>query len=62
MPGMTKFLLRCVLLLLALAFVTGCGLFHKKKNETSSHIYEGNAPTIRFSDKPEAPGGSINAY
>jgi hypothetical protein len=58
---MSKLLLRFFCLAL-LAALPGCSLFHKKKPETSSHIYEGDAPTIRFSDKPEAPGGEINAY
>ena len=58
---MSKLLPRifCLALLVALP---GCSLFHKKRPETSSHIYEGDAPTIRFSDKPETPGGGINPY
>jgi hypothetical protein len=58
---MSKFLLRFFTLALLVA-LSGCSLFHKKKPETASHIYEGDAPTIKFSDKPEAPGGEIHAY
>ncbi len=49
----------CIALLLTLP---GCSLFHKKKPESSSHLYEGDAPTIRFNDKPENAGGAINTY
>ena len=61
---MSKFFLRILVfaVLAACAGLTGCSLFHKKKDVSASHIYEGDAPTIHFSDKPEAAGGAINAY
>jgi hypothetical protein len=34
---------------------------HGKKKSTA-HIYAGDAPTIKFSDKPESAGGHLNAY
>jgi len=57
--NMSKFLLPLTALL-AVASFSGCSLFHKKKPESSSHLYEGNAPSIHFNDKPEAAGGEFN--
>jgi len=59
--GMPKLLLPlfCLAVLLTLP---GCSLFHKKKPESSSHLYEGDGPSIRFNDKPENAGGAINTY
>jgi hypothetical protein len=33
---------------------------HKPK--TAPHVYEGDAPSIRFSREPETAGGQVNAY
>jgi hypothetical protein len=41
--------------------LAGCSLFHKKQ-KSSAHLYEGDAPTLRYSDKPEAAGGAVNPY
>jgi len=59
--GMSKLLLP-ILFLAILVGVPGCSLFHKKKPDSASHIYEGNAPTIKFTDKPDTPGGQITTY
>jgi len=58
---MSKLLLP-ILFLAILVGVPGCSLFHKKKPDSASHIYEGNAPTIKFTDKPDTPGGQITTY
>ena len=31
-----------------------------KKPASSTHLYEGNSPSIHFNDKPEAAGGQFN--
>jgi len=51
-----------IFLFSALAAFSSCSLFHKKKEGPSAHIYEGNAPTLRFTDRPEKPGGEVNPY
>ena len=58
---MPKFLLPLVVLF-ALISLTGCSLWGKKdkKPASSSHLYEGNAPTIHFNDAPETAGGPLN--
>jgi len=56
---MSKFFLPLAVLL-AVASFSGCSLFHKKKPASSSHLYEGNAPSIHFNDKPESAGGEFN--
>lgn len=48
-----------LLLALLLAFTLGACARGKK---STAHIYEGNAPSIKFSDKPENAGGRINTY
>jgi hypothetical protein len=58
---MPKLFLR-IFLLVAVAALTGCSLFHKKKQGPSAHIYQGDAPTLRFSDHPEKPGGEVTPY
>ncbi len=57
---MTQTLLRLFVALMMCAFV-GCAS-RNKKPKSSVHIYEGEAPTIRYSDEPEAAGGSLNSY
>jgi len=52
-----------IFLLVAVAAFSGCALFHKKKKDASSaHIYEGDSPSIRFTDRPEKPGGEVYPY
>ena len=43
----------------ALISLTGCS-WGKKKPASSSHLYEGDAPSIHYYDKPEAAGGQFN--
>ena len=59
---MSRLLLPLAILLVVSSLTTGCSLFGKKnkKPASSSHLYEGNAPTIHFNDKPEAAGGEFN--
>jgi hypothetical protein len=56
---MSKFFLPLFLLAM-LVFLSGCAWFHKKG--PSAHLYEGDSPTLRFTDKPEAAGGAVNPY
>jgi len=49
-------------LLAALFALSGCSLFHRKAPKSSAHIYEGDSPTLHFTDKPEAAGGEVNPY
>lgn len=53
--AMSRFLLAALLALTLAACARG-------QPKSSAHIYEGNAPTIHFSDKPENAGGRINTY
>jgi len=57
----SKLFLR-ILLFSALAAFSGCSLFQKKKEGPSTHIYEGDGPSLRFTDRPEKPGGEVNPY
>jgi len=59
--GMPKFLLPLLLCALVATF-SGCSLFHKGPPKPSAHIYEGDSPTLRFSNKPESAGGAVNPY
>ncbi|MDR3402383.1 MAG: hypothetical protein P4L99_07780 [Chthoniobacter sp.] len=58
---MPKFLLPLFSLVLLVA-LSGCAWFHRKKAESSAHLYEGDSPTMRFNDKPESAGGAVNPY
>jgi len=58
---MPKFLLPLVLLVM-LGALSGCSLFHKKTEKSSAHLYEGDAPTMHYIDKPESAGGPITPY
>jgi len=58
---MPKFVLP-LFLLAALFALSGCSLFHKGAPKSSAHIYEGDSPTLRFTDKPESAGGQVNPY
>lgn len=58
---MSKLLLPMALIA-ALSALAGCSMFSSKKPKSSAHMYEGDAPTIHYSDKPEAAGGALNPY
>ncbi len=55
---MQKFLLAA----LAIATLSALGACARGKPKSSAHIYAGDAPTIKFSAKPENAGGNINTY
>ena len=57
---MSKSLLPLAVLVAVASLTTGCSLFGKKKPASSTHLYEGNSPSIHFNDKPEAAGGEFN--
>jgi len=51
------------LLFAAVVFAFGaCSHEPKKPKKSSAHIYEGDAPTIKFLDEPEAAGGAVHTY
>jgi hypothetical protein len=58
------FLPLAVLMAVASLTLSGCALWpwgkKDKKPASSSHLYEGNAPSLHFNDKPEAAGGEFN--
>ena len=56
--AMSRLLLSALLAVAVLSTLGACS--HGKKS--SAHIYEGNGPSIHFSDKPENAGGHINTY
>ena len=51
-----------ILALATLATLSALGACARGKPKSSAHIYAGDAPTIKFSDKPESAGGNINTY
>ena len=53
--AMSRLLLAALLALTLAACARG-------KPKSTAHMYEGNAPTIKFSDKPENAGGHLNTY
>ena len=55
---MQKFLLAC----LAITTLSALGACARGKPKSSAHVYAGDAPTIKFSDKPENAGGNIHTY
>ena len=55
---MQKLLLAC----LAVATLSALGACARGKSKSSAHMYGGDAPTIKFSDKPESAGGNMNTY
>ena len=57
--AMSKLLLSALLATAALCALGACA---RGKPKSSAHIYEGNGPNIKFSDKPENAGGRINTY
>ena len=48
--------------LTAIATLSALGACARGKPKSSAHIYAGDGPTIKFSDKPESAGGRINTY
>lgn len=56
--AMQKILLAC----LALATLAALGACARGKPKSSARMYSGDAPTIKFSDKPESAGGNMNTY
>jgi len=59
---MPKFFLPIFLLVMLVTLLSGCSLFHKKGPESSAHLYEGDSPSMHYSDKPETAGGALNPY
>ncbi len=57
--AMSKPLVPLLLAVLALSALGACA---RSKPKSSAHIYSGDAPTIKFSNKPESAGGHINTY
>ena len=39
-----------------------CSHHQDKPKKSSSHIYEGNSPSIKFLDEPEAAGGPVHTF
>jgi hypothetical protein len=48
-----------LLLLLAITLLPGCA---HRKPKSSAHMYSGDAPTIKYSSKPETAGGHLHTY
>ena len=55
---MQKLLLACLII----ATLSALGACARGQPKSSAHIYAGDAPTIKFSDKPESAGGHLQAY
>ena len=53
---------RLLLATLALALLTALGACTRGKPKSTAHIYAGDAPTIKYSDRAENAGGHINTY
>lgn len=49
-------------LVFAAAALVALGACTSGKKKSSAHIYAGDGPSIKFSEKPESAGGSINTY
>ncbi|MCE9612071.1 MAG: hypothetical protein K8R23_17880 [Chthoniobacter sp.] len=51
----------CRILLLAALAITfpACA---SRKPKSSAHLYSGDAPTIKYSNKPENAGGRLHTY
>jgi hypothetical protein len=58
LKAMTKFLLP----LCATALLLALGACSHKKPKSSAHIYGGDSPTIKYSEKQETAGGYIRTY
>lgn len=53
---------RLPLLLLAAAALCLLPACASRKSKSSARMYSGDAPTIKYSDKPESAGGHLNTY
>ena len=53
---------KLLLALFAVATFSALGACARGKPKSSAHVYAGDAPTIKFSDKPENAGGNIHTY
>ena len=53
---------RFLLLLIATVAVGTLPACTHGKPKTAPHVYEGDAPSIRFSHEPEKAGGQLNTY
>jgi len=51
----------CRLLLLA-ALALALPACASRQPKSSAHLYSGDAPTIKYSDKPESAGGHLQTY
>lgn len=56
---MKKFRFPLLLAAAGLCLLPACA--HRKPKSTA-HMYSGDAPTIRYNDKPETAGGRLNVY
>ena len=56
---MKKSRLPLLLAAAALCLLPACA---SRKSKSSAHMYSGDAPTIKYSDKPESAGGRMNTY
>ena len=53
---------KLLLTLLTVATLSALGACARGKPKSSAHVYAGDGPTIKFSEKPESAGGRINTY
>jgi hypothetical protein len=60
---MSKLLLPLTVLI-AIVSLTGCSLFGKKdkKPKSSAKLYQGDSPSLYFTDEPETAGGPFNPH
>ena len=56
---MKKSRLPLLLAAAALCLLPACA---HRQSKSSAHMYSGDAPTIKYSDKPETAGGRMNTY
>lgn len=48
-----------LLLFLATVLLPACA---QRKPKSSAHLYSGDAPTIKYSNRPETAGGHLQTY
>ena len=56
---MKKSRLPLLLAAVALCLLPACA---SRKSKSTAHMYSGDAPTIKYSAKPENAGGRMNTY
>jgi len=56
---MRKIVLPLLVATAVLASICACA---RGKPKSSAHVYAGDAPTIKFSKKPESAGGRLHTY